>query len=314
MSTLTVQESGSAGAPTIVFLHGLGVSSWMWHDQVNDLQVDYHCLCVDLPGNGESYKQEWISFEDTANQVASIIRASATGGTAHVVGLSLGAYVALHLYANHAELLQSVLLSGITTRPLPRGWLLSKLVACSSGMFRTEWVLKLAAKAIQLPDDVIPLYVRDCQRLTPLTIKRVYQEVIYFQYPPNLGLTTTTANASDAVTTTTTTTTIVKDDNRVTAPPPMLIVAGALEASIVVQCLADLPTKLLVNSDSRNSSGNKIIVRAAKVPNVHHGWNGEAPELFTKMIRLWITVKGIPDELESVDIPCELTNTSSASS
>jgi hypothetical protein len=134
-------------------------------------------------------------------------------------------------------------------------------------------VLKLAAKGIQLPDDVVPLFVRDSRRLDALTITRVYQEVVYFQYPPNLEHVTTTTNST---------------------LPPMLVVAGTREASIVVKCLADLPMKL------RATGGSKTIVRAAKVPNVHHGWNGEAPELFTKMMRLWMTTQELPEELDSI--------------
>lgn len=286
MTTLTVKESGPAGAPTIVFLHGLGVSSWMWYYQVNDLQADYHCLCIDLPGNGDSYEQEWISYEDSADKVASIIRASATGGTAHVVGLSLGGYVALHLYANAPELLQTVLLSGIATRPQSCGWLVMKMVACLRGLLRMTCTLTLAAKAMQLPDEAVPLFVRDSQRLDPLTIERAYQEEVFFQYPPNLGNAATTPNGT---------------------LPPLLVVAGTREASIVVKSLADLPMKL------RSNGGSKNVVRAAKVPNVHHGWNGEAPELFTKMMRLWMTSQELPEELESivVDVPEEAATASS---
>ena len=144
--------------------------------------------------------------------------------------------------------------------------------------------LTVAAKAMQLPDEVVPLFVRDSQRLDPLTIQRVYQEVVFFQYPPNLGNATTVTTTSS-----------------IRALPPLLVVAGTREASIVVQCLADLPMKLRANGGSRN------VVRAAKVPTVHHGWNGEAPELFTKMMRLWMTTQELPEELESivVDVPDE---------
>jgi pimeloyl-ACP methyl ester carboxylesterase len=92
--SLHVHETGSPNAPTIVFLHALGLSSWMWTDQINELQKDYHCLAIDLPGNGESYQTEWHSFADTAAQVATIIRAKASSGKAHVVGLSLGGFTA----------------------------------------------------------------------------------------------------------------------------------------------------------------------------------------------------------------------------
>ena len=104
---LNVEQYGSENRPTIVFLHGLGVSGWMWHDQVTQLEQDYHCVVVDLPGNGESYLRPWHSFAETAAQVADLIRREAHGGQAHVVGLSLGGYVTLHLLTAHPEVVLS---------------------------------------------------------------------------------------------------------------------------------------------------------------------------------------------------------------
>lgn len=81
--TLYWQETGPSKTPTIVFLHGLGVSSWMWAEPIQVLQTKYHCLTIDLPGNGRSQKVEWESLADSARHVAALIRAYATGGKAH---------------------------------------------------------------------------------------------------------------------------------------------------------------------------------------------------------------------------------------
>jgi pimeloyl-ACP methyl ester carboxylesterase len=53
--TLYTDSKGPSDAPTIVFLHGMSVSSWMWTQQVEGLADRYHTLAIDLPGNGESY-------------------------------------------------------------------------------------------------------------------------------------------------------------------------------------------------------------------------------------------------------------------
>ena len=57
--SLATQVSGPAGAPTILFLHGFGTSSWMWADQVEALSVDLRCVTVDLPGFGRSRAVPW---------------------------------------------------------------------------------------------------------------------------------------------------------------------------------------------------------------------------------------------------------------
>lgn len=256
---LKIHESGKVGAPTIVFLHGLGISSWMWQAQVEMLSEAYHCLAIDLPGNGGSYQTEWVSLADSAAQVAEIIRQQATNGVAHVVGLSLGGYAALQLLANHAEVVETMIVSGVTTRPFPRPWLIRPLIRVVKHMLKWNVIIQLSARALQLSSDVVPLYQRDSKRLSTQTIQRVYDEILLMEPPKSLA----------------------------TVDRPFLVVAGEREAKLVLESLPDLPKRM-------------PSAVAAQVPNVHHGWNGEAPILFTRMIQQWIADHSLPQELDVV--------------
>ncbi len=46
-------ECGDTSGPLIVFIHGGGVSGWMWKKQL-EYFTNYHCLVPDLPGHGNS--------------------------------------------------------------------------------------------------------------------------------------------------------------------------------------------------------------------------------------------------------------------
>jgi pimeloyl-ACP methyl ester carboxylesterase len=252
---LKVHEYGQHGMPTILFLHGLGVSSWMWQDQIESLQANYHCLAVDLPGNGDSYQVEWVSFAETAVALAQIIRNRASGGQAHVVGLSLGGYAALQLLADFPELVLSTVVSGVTIRPFPNTLmykLLPRLVSRTTGW---SLMISLMSKMMQLPDEAKPLYRRDSKRLKPQTTNRVYDEVLKFTLLPGL--------AEQA--------------------PRLLAVAGEKEAGLVLESLADF---------HRVETAVTAIV-----PNAHHGWNGEFPELFTEMVENWVEERPLPTAL-----------------
>ena len=208
---LKVVEQGIVGQPTILFLHGLGVSSWMWYEQVEALQAKFHCVVVDLPGNGESYQTEWVSLAETAASLARIIRTRATDGQAHVVGLSLGGYTALRLLADFPEVVLSTIVSGVTIRPFPNTLqykLLPRLVSRTTG-----WgiMINAMAKMMQLPDEIKPLHRRDSKRLTPKTINRIYDEVLQFTLPAGLA----------------------------EQSPRLLAVAGEKEAALVLESLAD---------------------------------------------------------------------------
>ena len=214
---LVVQEYGDPANPALVFLHGLGVSSWMWVEQIEALQDRYYCLAIDLPGSGESYQVEWVSFADTAVQLANIIRDKTVNGQAHVIGLSLGGYTTLRLLADHPEVVLSALVSGVTIRPFPNQWAFKQLVRFMSRANRWNIVIDLMARMMQLPDEVKPLYRRDSKRLSPVTTKRIYGEVLNYTLPVPLH----------------------------ERPQPLLAVAGEKEAKLVLQSLTDfqaLPT------------------------------------------------------------------------
>ncbi len=49
---LHYQEYGDENASLMVFLHGGGVSSWMWDKQIQCFN-HYHCITIDLPEQGK---------------------------------------------------------------------------------------------------------------------------------------------------------------------------------------------------------------------------------------------------------------------
>lgn len=255
--SLYVKKIGSeTAAKTLVFLHGLGVSSWMWNDQLEALQNEYQCLAIDLPGNGESYNSEWLSFTDTAEQVAATIRQHSSNRQVHVVGLSLGGYTALYLLQQHPELVASTVVSGVTTQAFSKQWLWKGLAKIMPIITRRDFVIKQTAKMMQLPPEAAELYSRDTKRLTKLTYKRVYGELLNFRLPASL----------------------------VQSQARLLAVAGEKEMPSVKADLANfwqMPQAV-----------------TALVPNVHHGWNGEQPELFTNMVRAWVENEKLPSELQ----------------
>src|SRR5687767_7011519 len=52
---------GTAGRPTVLFLHGGGLTAHTWDLVCLALRRDYHCLAVDLRGHGDS---EWSPEAD----------------------------------------------------------------------------------------------------------------------------------------------------------------------------------------------------------------------------------------------------------
>lgn len=100
---LFVEELG-AGAPTLVFLPGIGATSRYWHTVVAPLAARARLLLVDPLGFGRSPKP-WTTYS-VDRHVAALHRAVALGGEGGpvtLVGHSLGARLAVAYAARYPE-------------------------------------------------------------------------------------------------------------------------------------------------------------------------------------------------------------------
>ena len=95
--------------PLVVLLHGLGSSAADWPSQHAALEGRYRVVAVDLPGHGGSpLPSGSLTIERMARDVAALL--ARLDGSAHVVGLSLGACVALRLALQAPARVRSLML------------------------------------------------------------------------------------------------------------------------------------------------------------------------------------------------------------
>ena len=69
--SLHYKEYGDTSASLLVFIHGGGVSGWMWDHQIRHF-ANYHCLVPDLAEHGGS-RGSLFSINESANQIAELI-------------------------------------------------------------------------------------------------------------------------------------------------------------------------------------------------------------------------------------------------
>lgn len=182
---LYVDETGTPNAPSIVFLHGVGTSGWMWAKQLA-AYTDFHCLNVDLPGHGKSNQITWVSLEDTAAQIATLIQGRTPNGQAHVVGLSLGGYVALILLEHHAHVLDRVVISGVTAAPMPNRSLLPVQLGLMSFLVRRRWFANTQARSLGLSPNMQSAFSENLLAMSLQAYRRIWEEVAYFRVPSSL--------------------------------------------------------------------------------------------------------------------------------
>jgi 3-oxoadipate enol-lactonase len=101
-------ESFGQGEP-LLFIHGLGSSIRDWENQIPRFAERYRVVALDLRGHGRSDKPPGpYSSKLFADDIAALIR-SIDIGPAHLVGLSLGGFIACQLAVDHGDLVRSLI-------------------------------------------------------------------------------------------------------------------------------------------------------------------------------------------------------------
>ncbi len=100
---------GEAAGPTILFLHGTGLTAHTWDIACLALRTRYRCLALDLRGHGDS---EWSPETDysLAAQVADIESFAENLGLEQfvLVGMSLGGLISLGYAGRHSDRLKAL--------------------------------------------------------------------------------------------------------------------------------------------------------------------------------------------------------------
>jgi pimeloyl-ACP methyl ester carboxylesterase len=111
----------SQSSEWVVFIHGAGGSSAVWHKQLRDFQKDFNLLLIDLRGHGKSaempeaiWKQHY-TFEAVTKDILEVLDHLKLP-PAHFMGVSLGTILARQLAEMAPARVKSLVMAGAVTR------------------------------------------------------------------------------------------------------------------------------------------------------------------------------------------------------
>lgn len=179
-----IQEYGKRdGDCLMVFLHGGGVSGWMWEKQVAAF-AGYHCLVPDLPGHGLSREDQEFTIRSSAEELLSVIEARAQGRKVIVTGFSLGAQVLVQMLGLRPELIDYAIINSALVRPIPSASrLIGPTVRLSFPLIKLRWFAKLQAKTLYLGEEYLERYYEESRQMELKTLIRVLEENMSFRIP-----------------------------------------------------------------------------------------------------------------------------------
>ena len=112
-STGGVEPSGDD--PVVLLIHGAGMDSTVWQLQTRYLaHRGFRAVAVDLPAHGRSEGEPLKSVDDMADWIVRFMDAAGFE-SAHVVGHSMGTFIALELASRFADRVSSITLCGTAT-------------------------------------------------------------------------------------------------------------------------------------------------------------------------------------------------------
>lgn len=132
---LFTKEIGNPNNPPLVFLHGFMGSHKDFAPMIEELKSDFFCICLDLPGHGQSKACLFNSYSDFQLLIEKSL-APYKEFKLSIVGYSMGGRIALQLFSKFT--IKSLILISSKVEPLTKEQ--KKLRA----LLEQKWIKKLA--------------------------------------------------------------------------------------------------------------------------------------------------------------------------
>lgn len=182
---LRYQEYGDKNASLMVFLHGGGVSSWMW-DKQTPYFSHYHCLTIDLPEHGENDCELNFSIQTSAEKINDLIEKIANGKKIIVIGFSLGAQVTIQMLSMKPNLIHYAVINSALVRPnsfVKR--MIKPTIKLTFPLVRNQSFAKLQAKALYIDKEYFATYYKEISQMKSDALVRILEENMSFEIPEN---------------------------------------------------------------------------------------------------------------------------------
>lgn len=179
--TIHFKLYGEMNKPLLVFLHGGGVSRWMWREQVNYFK-DYRCLVPDLPGHGEN-RDHKFSIQDTAKKMLDLIEEHKHDQQVIGIGFSLGAQVLISMLSMNRYLMDRAVIISASTKPATFPKLIAKIATWSLPLAKIKTFSRMQAKYMHISGEYFNKYYQETIGMTKEAFFNVMVENMTFSLP-----------------------------------------------------------------------------------------------------------------------------------
>ncbi|MFB5086431.1 alpha/beta hydrolase [Psychrobacillus sp. PGGUH221] len=179
-------EYGDKNAPLIVFLHGGGVSGWMWDEQVRYFK-QYHCLVPDLPAQGISSENSF-SIKGSAEKLNELIEEKAQDKEIIVTGFSLGAQVLIEMLSLKPNLIDYAIINSALVRPSTVAKsLIGPSIRLTFPLIKNKAFSKFQSRTLYIREDQFEKYYTESTQMKKETLIQILEENMSYKIPHNFN-------------------------------------------------------------------------------------------------------------------------------
>ncbi|KAG9497176.1 hypothetical protein J7337_011968 [Fusarium musae] len=264
---LYFEERNNDQNESIIFLHGGGGSHVEWKSVAPQQSLSsYHLILADLPMHSGSWDiGRPLTLASAADEVFKVIQKHAHGGKAHVVGLSLGGFIALTLTYRHPDVVLSTFSTGAYRYRGMFKWFMEHPMAMSIANCIQNIPGVLEASFRRQGIDYEEWLVEGKKNHSPERSKAMNKELSAFSM----------------------------DDVKAVADSGVrtcVIAGGKMDQ---VDPVRDMGVILREGGEKKGVKNEAVVVRDA-----YHPWHLQLPELFAAGIADWVQEKELPKEFE----------------
>jgi len=177
------QNSPDDGKESVIMIHGYSADKTVWMRFARHFTKQYRVIILDLPGHGETAFDPALKY-DTVSQAQRVVEAMNTLGIkrAHIIGNSMGGFIAGQLALHHPDRVQSAVLIDAAGVISPQESDMFKMLAAGRNPFEmssraefTEFYAMTMAQPPWLPKMILD-YMADDYIARRESLARIFQD------------------------------------------------------------------------------------------------------------------------------------------
>lgn len=161
------KETGHNDFPTMIFIHGGGLSDWSLMPIVDEFQKKFHVITPIIDGHGEAAAETFVSIPNSAAKLIHYIDTQCNGRVFAIAGLSIGAQIVTEVISQRDNITQYAIIESALVYPIKGITTFTALTyQMCYGLIKQRWFSKLQAKSLCVPANMLETYYNDSMKMS----------------------------------------------------------------------------------------------------------------------------------------------------